>query len=114
LPKRLDTPTIRFILFLGERGVRKGQSRYSTDNLLPELTALLADVTAQLDRVVSWEEARQAMTRRLQAAAHAEVDDPLARAAVSAICHHLVRKSGERIFMEEAAGRKARPQSTGR
>ena len=75
--------------------MRGGQSRDSTDNLLPELRALLADVTADLDRVVSWEEARQVMTRRLQAAAHAEVDDPLARAAVSALCQHLVRNSGD-------------------
>jgi hypothetical protein len=91
--------------------VRKGQSRVGTDNLLPELTALLADVTAQLDRVVPWEEARQAMTRRLQAAAHAEVEDPLARAAVSSICHHLVSKSGEKISME-TAGTKASPRNT--
>ena len=77
-----------------------GQPRDSIDNLLPELRALLVDLTADLDRVVSWEEARQTMTRRLQAAAHAEVDDPLARAAVRALCQHLVRNSGDRISVE--------------
>jgi hypothetical protein len=61
------------------------------EDLLPEMEALLADVTARFDRAVRWEEARQAMTSRLQAAAHAEVDDPLAHAAVSALCRRLVR-----------------------
>ena len=58
---------------------------------LPEMEALLADVTARFDRAVRWEEARQVLTSRLQAAAHAEVDDPLAQAAVSALCRRLVR-----------------------
>ena len=61
------------------------------EDLLPEMEALVADVTARFDRAVRWEEARQVPTSRLQAAAHAEVDDPLAQAAVSALCHRLVR-----------------------
>jgi hypothetical protein len=66
-----------------------------TDNLLPEMKALLADVRARMDRAVPWDEARPLLTLRLQAAAHAEVDDPLARAAVTALCHRLVRNASD-------------------
>jgi hypothetical protein len=67
--------------------------RAVTEKLMPEMQALLADVRARLDRAAPWEEARRVMTLRLQAAAHAEVDDPLARAVISALCRRLVRNT---------------------
>jgi hypothetical protein len=57
------------------------------DDLLPELTALQADVIRQLGPTAPFEEVQRVMLDRIRATQREDVSDPLARAAVAAIAH---------------------------